>query len=294
MIRNIFLMLVWLCCFSVAGRAQNIPTMENNHLSIRNGKVTIEYFSQGEGPTTLLLLHGWCINATYWMPQIEHFSPNYRVVAMNLPGFGWSSAEREEWTIEEYAADLTAFMEVLNLENVVLVGHSMSSEIVVETAIQNNPRIVGVVCVDNFKFVDVAWPEEEVKQMWEFFGKLEANYAELATGYAAGSLFTPNTPIEVKNNVLQNIADADPHISATSLIHLMKYSETEAAKLEQLPHTFYLINSDMPPTDEIGLKNRCKNGYHLETVMGTGHYPMAEKPEEFNAKLESVLGKMGR
>lgn len=291
--RNNLFTLALFCLIYLAGFTQNTYPMENNSITLPNGS-QIQYEIGGSGSTTLLFLHGWCIHTGYWEQQLAHFAPKYRVVAMNLPGFGRSTATREEWTIENYSEDVTAFIDALDLKNVVLVGHSMSSEIALETAIHPNPRLVGIICVDNFKYVDVTWPEEDMQQMKAFFANLEANYAEMATGYAAQQLFTPETPEAVKNAVLKNIAEADPHISATSLIHLMQYSETEAEKLEKLPFTFYMINSDMPPTMEGGLKARCKNGYHLENVMGTGHYPMAEKPSEFNQQLEKVLTHMGR
>jgi sigma-B regulation protein RsbQ len=54
----------------------------------------------------------------------------------------------------------------------------------------------------------------------------------------------------------------------------------------------YLINNDSIPTNEAGLKNHCKNGFQVETISATGHYPMIEKPEEFNLLLEKVLSEM--
>ena len=39
----------------------------------------------------------------------------------------------------------------------------------------------------------------------------------------------------------------------------------------------------------MGLKNHCKNGFQVEAISETGHYPMIEKPAEFNLLLEKVL-----
>jgi len=98
-------------------------------IAIRESKVEINYFQQGKGDTTLLFLHGWCIDGTYWKNQSDYFSKAYNVYAIDLPGFGKSKAERTNWTIEEYAKDVNAFIDAMNLKKVVIVGHSMSGEI---------------------------------------------------------------------------------------------------------------------------------------------------------------------
>jgi pimeloyl-ACP methyl ester carboxylesterase len=127
--------------------------MTAKQITIRDKQVEINYFQQGQGDTTLLFLHGWCIDGTYWKNQVEYFSKNYNVYAIDLPGFGKSKAERTNWTIEEYANDVTAFIDIMNLKNVVIIGHSMAGEIMLQTALTNNPKIVGIVGVDNFKLL---------------------------------------------------------------------------------------------------------------------------------------------
>jgi pimeloyl-ACP methyl ester carboxylesterase len=69
----------------------------------------------------------------------------------------------------------------------------------------------------------------------------------------------------------------------------MQYAYTDAQRLEQLNYKLYLINNDGFPTNETGLKNHCKSSFQVEIISATGHYPMIEKPTEFNLILERVL-----
>ncbi len=272
-----------------ASKAQTQKSMTANQVTIREKQVKINYFQQGQGDTTLLFLHGWCIDGTYWENQVEYFSKNYNVYAIDLPGFGNSKAERTNWTIEEYANDVTAFMDAMNLKNVVIIGHSMAGEIMLQTALINNPKIVGIVGIDNFKMIDVVYTPEQMKQMTDFFPLLEKDFKNSAPAYADLMLFHPTTSKEVKDRVKTDFANSNSDIAYKTIMTLMQYSYNDAQKLEQLNYKLHLINSDGFPTNETGLKSHCKTGYQVETITATGHYPMIEKPTEFNLILEKVL-----
>ncbi|MGE5406827.1 MAG: alpha/beta hydrolase, partial [Methanosarcina sp.] len=247
--RKAILLIVIATLLSNVGKAQTQNEMTTKQITIR-GKVGINYFQQGQGDTTLLFLHGWCIDGTYWKDQLDYFSKNYNVFAIDLPGFGKSTAERTRWTIEEYANDVTAFIDAMNLKNVVIIAHSLAGEIMLETALTNNPKIAGIVGVDNFKFIDVAYTPELKKQITDFLPMLEKDFKNSATVYADMTLFHPSTSKEVKDRVKADFANSDPVIGYRTFINQMQYSSTDAQRLEQLNYKLYLINSDGFPTNE--------------------------------------------
>lgn len=273
-------------------KAQTQKSMTAKQITIRDKQVEINYFQQGKGDTTLLFLHGWCIDGTYWKNQVDYFSKNYNVYAIDLPGFGKSKAERTNWTIEEYANDVTAFIDTMNLKNVVIIGHSMAGEIMLQTALSNNSKIVGIVGVDNFKFIDVSFTPEQMKQMTDFFPMLQNDFKNSAPVYADMMLFHPTTSKEVKDRVKTDFANCDSVIGYGTFMNQMQYAYNDAQRLEQLNYKLYLINSDGFPTNEIGLNNHCKSSFQVQTIAATGHYPMIEKPTEFNLILEKVLTSM--
>lgn len=275
-----------------ASKVQTQKSMTAKQITVRDKHVEINYFQQGKGDTTLLFLHGWCIDGTYWENQVDYFSKNYNVYAIDLPGFGKSNAERTNWTVEEYANDVTAFIDAMNLKNVVIIGHSMAGEIMLQLALSNNSKIVGIVGVDNFKFIDFSFTPEQMKQMTDFFPRLEKDFKNSAPEYADMILFHPTTSKEVKDRVKTDIANTDSAIGYGIFMNQMHYAYTDAQRLEQLNYKLYLINSDGFPTNEIGLKNHCKSSFQVQTIAATGHYPMIEKPAEFNLILENVLTSM--
>ncbi len=289
MYKKAILFIVIASFLSNAGMAQTQRNMTAKQVTIRDKQVEINYFQQGHGDTTLLFLHGWCIDGRYWENQIEYFSENYNVYAIDLPGFGKSKAVRTDWTIEEYAHDVKAFIDTMNLKNVVIIGHSMAGEIMLHMALTNNLKIISIVGVDNFKMIDVVFSPEQMKQMTDFFPMLEKDFKNAAPAYADMMLFHPTTSKEVKDRVKTDFADSDAVIGYNTIMTQMQYAYTDAQRLEQLNYTLYLINSDSFPTNETGLKAHCKSGFQVETISATGHYPMIEKPTEFNVLLEKVL-----
>jgi pimeloyl-ACP methyl ester carboxylesterase len=288
-LHKIILIIIIASLLSNISKAQTQNRMTTEQITIREKKVEINYYQLGQGDTTLLFLHGWCINGMYWKNQVEYFSREYNVFAIDLPGFGKSKAERTNWTIEEYANDVTAFIDTMNLKNVVIIGHSMAGDIMLQTALTNNPEIVGIIGVDNFKVIDVVFTPEQMKQMTDFFPLLEKDFKNYAPVYADMMLFHPATSKEVKDRVKTDFADCNSDIAYATFMNQMQYASNDAQRLEQLDYKLYLINSDSFPTNETGLKNHCKKGFQVETISATGHYPMMERPTEFNSLLEKVL-----
>ncbi len=261
-------------------------------VSLRNDSTSINYIRNGKGKTTLLFIHGWGINKNYWEEQISHFSENYDVLAIDLPGFGHSTTLRSNWSIEEYSKDVIAFIEKLNLKNVVLIGHSMSGDVVLETAIRNHKNIKGIIGIDNFKYVGVEFSPEEIKQYQSFLQMMDDDFENMAAMYADQYLFHPSTDSLVRANVISDFINSNREVAVATLKEVMVYGMKESEKLQELPLKLYLLNSDATPTNTPGLEKHCKNSFEVFEIHATGHYPMNEKPEEFNRMLEGILEEM--
>lgn len=270
----------------------NTTEMNNiqDSLIAANDGVEIFYSQSGSGEQTLLFVHGWCINQTYWKEQIMIFSENYKTVAIDLPGFGKSGKDRKLYSIESYADDINTVIDKLDLQNVVLIGHSMAGDIILE-ATRANKDIMALVGVDNFKNVDEQLSDEMKAEIDRFMDMLQDQYAEIASAYAEQSLFHSNTDSLVKNKVLNDIRTADPHISTSVLQAIFDYGPKEKERLSEMKQKLFLINSVLPKTNENNLASTGVK-YKILEIKGTGHYPMTENPRAFNARLREVLDEL--
>ena len=142
---------VAICVFALLQFSCNQNQTKNTPVKISDQGVNIAYSDTNKGDTTLLFVHGWGINRGYWSNQVSFFDKKYRVVAIDLPGFGESGKNRTVWNTEAYGKDIDSVISQLKLKNVVLIGHSMAGDIVLQAAA--NPQVIAFVGVDNFKNV---------------------------------------------------------------------------------------------------------------------------------------------
>jgi pimeloyl-ACP methyl ester carboxylesterase len=261
--------------------------------TIVNKGVTLSYDRKGAGDTAMIFVHGWCINKSYWIAQTAHFSNRFITVAPDLHGHGASGRNRNDWTIATYASDVVALIEQLKFEKVILVGHSMGGNIILEVADRIPDKVVGFIGVDNLLDEIPAPGPEEQKNLDAFFSQLENSFDATLSAYTRAALFPPNYPDSVSlNRVVNDYLQADSTIAIATLRSLMAVTPRESELIGRLRVTLHLIVSDMNKVNEDRLIKRCRKGYSIETIKGVGHFPMMEKPAEFNAALERILARL--
>jgi pimeloyl-ACP methyl ester carboxylesterase len=123
--------------------------------------VPIGYEVHGSGTPALVFVHGWSCDRSYWRGQVDAFAARHRVVTVDLAGHGASGAGRSAWTMPAFGEDVVAVVAELGLDDLVLddlvlVGHSMGGDVIVETALRLPGQVLGLVWVDTYATLWVA------------------------------------------------------------------------------------------------------------------------------------------
>src|SRR5262245_5825429 len=241
---------------------------------------------RGKGDTALVFLHGWCGDRAYWKHQVDAFAPDFRIVTLDQAGHGESGKDRKQWTTNSLAGDVEAVVKALGLKRVVLIGHSMGGPVALLASKRMPETVVAVIGVDTLQDAEFKMPEEVSKKFLESF---EKDFKGTMRAGFAGLLHEKTDP-ELKTWLLTR-AEAQDQKMALGLMHDLTGLDTKKL-LKEAKAPVRCINSAggfqffTPTAIET---NKKYADYNAVTIAEVGHYPMLEKPDEFNQKLRDVL-----
>ncbi|MEC8671121.1 MAG: alpha/beta hydrolase [Candidatus Thermoplasmatota archaeon] len=95
---------------------------------------------------TIIFLHGHTEDLHTWNNMAKKLVENFRVIRFDLRRHGLTGpAQDNEYKLESYVSDLSLFIQHLELDNFVLVGHSMGGRISTKYTIENPEKVNGLV-----------------------------------------------------------------------------------------------------------------------------------------------------
>jgi pimeloyl-ACP methyl ester carboxylesterase len=259
---------------------------ETNPVAVSSDGVQISYNKQGKGKPAVVFVHGWTNPKTIWDEQMTHFSQKYKVVAIDLPGSGESGNNRSNWTMKAFGDDVAVVIDKLKLEEVVLVGFSMGTAVVVETANLIPDKVKGVVLVDDLKDPDIKYPPEMVYYIDSVMMDLVAN---MNNEKLVANGFYKNNP----DSAFKRISDMYAGLSQTGWKESLQgyftwLNENCTESLSQLKVPVIAINSDMEPTNVEAIRKYVP-GFQAKIMTNVAHLLFWDNPEEFNRLLEESI-----
>jgi pimeloyl-ACP methyl ester carboxylesterase len=249
--------------------------------------ISIAYEERGAGKTALVFVHGWSCDRSYWSGQLEPFSRQFKVVAVDLAGHGESGLGRKDWSMAAFGADVAAVVRKLDLQQVVLIGHSMGSDVVVEAARRLPKRIVGLVWLDQYKQLDKFYTTEEIQA---FEAKFQADFVNTTRSFVRG-MFAPASDRALVERIAMDMSSAPPEVAIPALVSTISNGRQIPGALQELKLPVIAINPDKPPTDVESLQ---RQGVKVMVMPGVGHFVMMEDPERFNGLLRTAIDELAR
>jgi len=240
----------------------------------------------GEGEP-VVLLHGWGASAESLGGIAKTLEDQFRVFAIDLPGFGWTPPPPAAWGTREYAAHVEAFMGSNAIQSPNLLGHSFGGRIALALAAQSPHRVRRLVLVASAGIRANLRPRYYLKvgavklakrvfsfPIWGRLGERILSTVHQRVGSRdyrnAGQM--RRTLVRVVNEDLRDILSS---IQAPTLII---WGDRD---LEVSRSSMEIIAGGI-------------RGSQLEIMEGAGHFPFVDMPERFGKLVRDFLCRGGR
>lgn len=305
----IFLSLFFLQCTAQKPKNMNdilLPYhFSTKYLQLKEGEIA--YIKEGNGKKVLLFLHGLSSNSDAWYRNIETLDKDYTCIAIDLPGFGKSYKNADEFTATYFASIVKEFAEKMKIEKFTLVGHSMGGQTAIKFAAKYPEKLDKLILIapagiEKFSVFDgtamkmvmnpttiMASTDEQIDRNYQLnFYKMPKEAAQM---------------IQDRKNIVKS-ADFEAHAIAIQKSVKGMLDDTVTLDLEKIstPTLFLFGKNDalipnkyLHPTltiDELS-KTAQKSIKESKLVLidEAGHFLQFEKPIEVNKEIEEFLSK---
>ncbi|MGC0330705.1 3-oxoadipate enol-lactonase [Streptomyces sp. SAI-170] len=241
--------------------------------------------------TPLVLVHGHPFDRTMWTPQIEAFSPERRVIAPDLRGYGASPVVPGITPLSLFARDIEELLDELKVDGFVLGGLSMGGQIAMACLDVLGDRVRGLLLADTFAEPETAEGKRVRNAM------ADRLLAEGMAGYAdevLEKMVAPYAHPDVKAHVHRMMTGTDPQGAAAALRGRAERPDYRPVLARVTVPSLVVVGTDdeyTPVSDAEALHAALADSV-LHIVEGAAHMPNLERPEEFNAALAGLLARV--
>ncbi|MGB2922876.1 MAG: alpha/beta hydrolase [Mycobacterium sp.] len=243
----------------------------------------------------VLALHGWPQHHWVYQDLLADPPPGMRIIAPDLPGYGWSGPAPHRWAKEDVVSDLIALLDALGLERVLLVGHDWGGFLGHLLVLRVPERIEGYLALN----IAHPWvpPKVMARHAWRFL---------LYQPLIAAAGIRVQTRTRFLDRVYAKASEIDPQ---TARVYTDRFRDPVVARTARDTYRTFLVR-EIPRMTRSGERRRAtvpirvlfgKNDtaiapalaavetaraddYTLETV-DAGHFIADERPELVRAKL---------
>ena len=282
--RSLLVVLLVLCA-AASAYAQSGTTVASITTTAAIGSadgVRIAYTSTGTGAPALVFIHGGFADQSFWKEQIEPLSDRFQVVTLDLAGHGSSGKRYREWTMDMYGEDVGSVVKALDLESVVLVGNSLGGPVALAAAKKLPGIVQGIIAVDTFQDVQKEW-KEAARQA--YVQALRDDFPATCDAMVKQLLLEGTDPV-LYAWVEDQMCGFDPEVAPRVVEGFLDYDLAAEFAGAEVP-----IRAILGETIPLNLEGNRELRPDFDAVVmeGCGHYPMLERPVEFNQHLLAYL-----
>lgn len=234
----------------------------------------------------LVLVHGFPLDRRIWDEQMAGLSDRFRVIAVDLKGFG-KSRSTEAFTIDSMADELAEFIKAINAAPCVLGGLSMGGYVAESLAVRHPEVLRGLAIVCSKAEADTQAGKEGRQKMAELAMK---EGAAPVAGQMMPKMFCEET-FRNRPELVEKLRTIMESCSPTTIANACFAMRDRADRTADLPNLkmpvmVILGEKDIIIPSQMGemMAGACKRGEFV-LIKGAGHLAPMEVPAEVNKAL---------
>ena len=135
----------------------------------------VHYRDEGNGEV-ILLLHGTASSLHTWDLWSDHLTKDYRVIRLDLPGFGLTGPHPQDlYEISNDIDFINSFINQLSVETVHIVGSSLGGRIGWEYSLQHSEQVKSLTLINSLGYPQESWPPAIEMAQWPVLDFLVEN-----------------------------------------------------------------------------------------------------------------------
>ncbi|MFX1575683.1 MAG: alpha/beta fold hydrolase [Promethearchaeota archaeon] len=247
-------------------------------------EVTLYYEENGDG-FPLLLIHGQLSDLTSWRYQITPFAKHYRVIAVDLKGFGKSTKPRKEYPVHSHADDLKTLLDHLNITQTHVCGLSMGGMVAEVLTIKYPQLVKGLVLADSAAMIADYAVSDRLTLMDDHDMNWFADWGTKKILRLASD--------EAKNHVREMIRRVDKTDYRLAILSTAGFNIANALKTISTPTLIIQGEKDetVPMWHAEQLKSWIPDAKFI-VMKGASHMTPVDNPEEFNQLVLDFLAEV--
>lgn len=239
-----------------------------------------QYSLTGKGEL-VLLLHGWGDSSLGLAGLNSHLSQNYRVLALDLPGFGGTQPPRETWGLDDYATFMHDLLQKLDLgQPYAIIGHSNGGAIAIRGCAQQILQPKKLILLAAAGVRDTHSARRMILNIIAKLGKVV-------------TLWLPRRVRQALRARLYGAAGSDllvvAGLQATFKKTVRQDVQADAAKLKLPTLLIYAANDQAVPVAYGERYHSLIESSRLEIVKDAGHFVHLDQPEQVHQLIEQFL-----
>ena len=254
------------------------------------GTNRIHYVTAGRGKRTIVFIHGWACHLGVWREQISALADKARLILIDLPGHGKSDKPKTAYSMDFFGEAVLAVVREAAVDQAIFIGHSLGVAVICRVCGQAPEKVAAVVSVDGHLRQPYG-TAEQVAELLTPFGSPQ--YLDHARNIIL--TFFPNPGTEaLRDRVMAEMLATPQHVMQSALRALFEPNHVDW-NLKKVNVPVLVINVPSFRWTK-GLKRYVEDRSprsEFVVMPDAGHFPMLEKPAEFNATLSAMLGRAG-